>query len=241
MTKLTPRCSITHCKASATTLNNLGADLRPNGSILSTKIRPFQHMPSMGRSAGWTGKSLNAFLTSSFASFAPFPNCRTWWTASSTEQYDKLQSSFGMPSLTLCWSGEDKSMISLQFPGDDFFGITPNGLICSPGILVSFVASTTLPSVTSLAKYSSTTWGLACAENKFFLAGLQKWLLRSKPILKPFLRPCMRYWTNSLSGWSANARSHAMIFSGVDISLTLWSGGLMGLYPSSASRCAVYW
>lgn len=185
MTKLTPRHSITHCKALATELN-FGADLSPNGSVLSTKIRPFQHMPSRGRSAGWTGKSLNVFLTSSFASFTPFPNRRTWWTASSTEQYDKLQSSFGTPSLTPCWSGEDKSMISLQFPGDDFFGITPNRLIYSPGMLVSFVISTTLPSVTSLAKYSSTTWGLACADSKFFLAGLQKWLVWSKPILNIF-------------------------------------------------------
>ena len=143
MTKLTPCCSIAHCKASAAALNSFGPDLSPKGSVL---FCPFQHMPSKGRgwSARWTGKSLNAlnlnaFLTTSFAKFVPFPNCRTWRTTLSTEQYNKLQSSFGMPSLTLCSSGEDKSTISLQFPRDDFFWVTPNRLICRAGILISFV------------------------------------------------------------------------------------------------------
>ncbi len=44
-----------------------------------------------------------------------------------------------IPSLTLYPSGDERSIISLHFPGLDFLGITPKGLICRGDIVAGSV------------------------------------------------------------------------------------------------------
>ena len=50
-----PRCSIIHCRQSASAENIRGADHSPNGSALSTKTSPCHSIPSSRQSCGWTG------------------------------------------------------------------------------------------------------------------------------------------------------------------------------------------
>ena len=70
-------------------------------------------------------------------------------------------------------------------------------------------------------------------DSKFFLAGLQKWLMQSKPILKLFLSLFMRYWANNLSEWSARIHSHAVIFNEVDTdAMVRRANGHIYIYPS---------
>ena len=65
-----------------------------------------------------------------FASSVPHPSSRMLLMAESMVMYDKEQSPFGMPSLTLWSAGWDKSMMSLHLFGWRCFGMTLNQLMC---------------------------------------------------------------------------------------------------------------
>ena len=64
-----------------------------------------------------------------FANSVPRPSSRMLLMAESMVMYDKEQSDFGMPSLTLWSAGWDKSMMSLHLFGWWCFGMTPNRLM----------------------------------------------------------------------------------------------------------------
>ena len=56
-----PECANIHSRTSAIALKIFGADLSPNGSIVSMNILPCHLVPSNGRSLGCTGTMRYAF------------------------------------------------------------------------------------------------------------------------------------------------------------------------------------
>ena len=120
-----------HNNASATAVKSLGADLRPNGSALSASSSPLHHIPRSRRSSGWTGMMRYALAMSNLASSDPFPRLMTHLTASSTDAYDTEHRLGKTPSFTLPPLGDDRSVMSLHFPGWWGLGITSMRLICS--------------------------------------------------------------------------------------------------------------
>ena len=106
-----------HSRPSARAEKIFGADLRPKGRVVSMKRPLCQAMPSSLLSSGCTGTFLYAWAMSSLASIAPLPTVVTNLAASSTEAYQIVQRSGDIPSLTLASIGDDKSSMSLHFPG----------------------------------------------------------------------------------------------------------------------------
>ena len=88
---------------------------------------------------------------------APWPCTAIRCTTVSKDGYGKEQSSPGMPLLTLCPSGADRSTISRHLPGWDLLGITPRQLMWSASAGSAAKGPSTLPS--SVCKYLSTTCG----------------------------------------------------------------------------------
>ena len=75
--------------------------------------------------------------------------------------------------------------ISLQWPGWDDFGITPNRLIWNSDMEFESIGPATLPACTSCVIYSCTTSGLARAEGMFSFAGRRWYLTYWYPIQNP--------------------------------------------------------
>ena len=118
----------------------------------------------------------------------------------------------------LCPSGDDKSRIRCHLFGLPFFGITPNGLVCTPiGLAVCAFSSTSRPSASSSLRYSVTISGCSSAESMLLDRSFSTHWPGSKPIRNPFLIPRSIYPANFLSGCSCNSFSHLPSLSGVII------------------------
>ena len=107
---------------------------------------------------------------------------------------------------------------------DPAFGSPPKRLLCTRGLSGS--RPTTLPVCVSVWRKSDTGWGLDMAKIMFPVARLPVYFL-SNPILNPSFIPDNRYWTNCLSGWSANSVSHWPASSGV-VMRSAWGGKISG-------------
>ena len=125
MINLTPCCRMIHVTTSATVVNILGAEHSPKGKAASMKSLPCQIIPSKSQSTGCTGIALYSWRISNLAISKPLPIAATPWTAFSMQTYAREHRGMLTPSLTLLPSGDDKSTISLHFPGV-LFGTTPN-------------------------------------------------------------------------------------------------------------------
>ena len=76
---------MTHSKASATAVNMMGAERRPNGRALSKNRSPLHCMARSRRSDGDTGMLRNASWTSAFAIWEPCPRRSTVLAMTSVE------------------------------------------------------------------------------------------------------------------------------------------------------------
>ena len=103
-----------------------------------------------------------------------FPSSSTLLIASSTDVYNKDDSSVLIPSFTLPPVGDDKSSINRHLPALPFFGMTPKGLQCTPraSALSALPTATTLPASLSLSRYPRTTSGWRLTDERFCLACL---------------------------------------------------------------------
>lgn len=190
----------------ATELKMNGAERSPKGNTRSTKYFPFHFMPSKCLSAGWTGMLRYAASTSNLAILAPGPNLDTILTISSTFTYCKVKSSRFIPSLTLQPLGDDKSTISLHFPGCPRLGITPKLLSCSWGNGDWLKGPANRPLRISFSRYLSITCEFWSADCLFFCADFNRqW--RWKPMRKPSRKPFNTYETWAWLGCVFN--SHA--------------------------------
>ena len=83
----TPCCCKIQASASATAQNILGADLNPNGQVVSIYTLPSHIIPSKCWSSKWTRMFLCALLTSTFANSTHFPSCNMCVMAQSIVAY----------------------------------------------------------------------------------------------------------------------------------------------------------
>ena len=203
----TPRCRTHHSTASATAVNILGAERRPNGSIASKNKSCFHRTARRRRSSGCTGTKRYADFTSTLASKAPFPYVWAACATLSTDVYWREHSCDEIPSLTLAPAGDERSVISLQRPGVLPLGMTPKRLTCASGNVPGGKGPKKCPSARSLAIYSSTTSGCCRAESIFSLAETNRCL--SKPILNPCSIPFSMYSANLRSLCADRRNLHA--------------------------------
>ena len=140
----------------------------------------------------------------------------------STVTYCKANSSWSIPSLTLQPPGDNKSTMSLHFPGWPFLGITPKLLICRFGSGEEEKGPATLPRETSLARYRSITSGCCLAEGLFVVAdfNFREWW---NPNLKPFRRPSKTKATWGWFGWLDKLLANSSALSRLTVD-TGWNG-----------------
>lgn len=91
-------------------------------------------MPSHLLSTGETGTSLYADLISILANKAPFPSAKAAVATWSTDIYDIEDQSGLIASFMLSPSGNERSVINLDFPSWYFWGLPQNGLYVPLGL-----------------------------------------------------------------------------------------------------------
>ena len=109
-------------------------------------------IPSKGRLSGWIATFRYALATSNLAISDPRPRAMMPLITASTETYCTVKRGLGMPSFTLCPTGEERSRMRCHLPGWLFLGMTPKWLICREGKGGAEKGPATLQEETSVCK-----------------------------------------------------------------------------------------
>jgi len=216
-------------------LNSLGADRSPKGRQVSMYSCFFHFIARRWRSAGWTGSSQKALLTSIFASIAPWPIRLIWSIAASTVIYFNEHNSFGITALILLSAGWERSTVNLHLLGWWFLGMTPKRLMWACGSSDCWNGPATRPRAISSARYLSTVSGCWRVQLKLRLADFNGFSGCLKPIWKPTETPVMKKLTRGLLGWSTSASIQLPTISG-DVIAAAVGGTLCWLTGSSCGR-----